>query len=146
MSDFLTVGEIAERSGVPVSTIHFYESKGLISSTRTSGNQRRFPRAELRRVAIVKVAQRAGISLSEIREAFAGLPIGRPITARDWSRLSKRWRDDLESRIRRLEALRDQLGDCIGCGCLSIATCPLRNPGDVASEDGPGPRYLDLDE
>jgi MerR family redox-sensitive transcriptional activator SoxR len=143
--DFLTVGEIAERSGVAVSTIHFYEKKGLISSVRSAGNQRRFPRAELRRVAIVKVAQRAGISLSEIRSALDGLPSKRTITAKDWARLSKRWQDDLDRRIRHLGALRDQLGGCIGCGCLSLDACPMRNPMDVLSEEGPGPRLLELD-
>ncbi len=145
MYDFLTVGEIAERSGVAVSTIHFYEKKGLISSVRSAGNQRRFPRAELRRVAIVKVAQRAGISLSEIRAALDGLPSKRTITAKDWARLSKRWQDDLDRRIRHLGALRDQLGGCIGCGCLSLDACPMRNPMDVLSEEGPGPRLLELD-
>lgn len=145
MYDFLTVGEIAERSGVAVSTIHFYEKKGLIGSVRSAGNQRRFPRAELRRVAIVKVAQRAGISLSEIRAALDGLPSKRTITAKDWARLSKRWQDDLDRRIWHLSALRDQLGGCIGCGCLSLDACPMRNPMDVLSEEGPGPRLLELD-
>ena len=146
MDDFLTVGEVAERSGVAVSTLHFYEAKGLIQSLRSAGNQRRFARAELRRVAIIKVAQRAGISLREIRDALATLPSGRSISARDWTRLSKRWRDDLDARIERLSALRDQLGDCIGCGCLSLSSCPMRNPGDVLAEEGPGPRLLEFPE
>lgn len=146
MDDFLTVGEVAERSGVAVSAIHFYESKGLIHSIRSSGNQRRFARAELRRIAVIKVAQRAGISLREIRDALETLPSGRSISARDWTRLSKRWRDDLDARIERLSALRDQLGDCIGCGCLSLSSCPMRNPGDVLAEEGPGPRLLDFAE
>src|SRR5690348_9989459 len=114
MEESLTVGELAERSGVAVSTIHFYESKGLIHSERNAGNQRRFARSELRRVAIVRVAQRAGISLAEIRDALSTLPVNRTVTARDWSRLSKRWKHDLEARIERLTALRDQLGECIG--------------------------------
>lgn len=143
MADLLTVGEVAQRSGVAVSALHFYESKKLIESVRNAGNQRRFSRDVLRRVAVIKIAQRAGISLGEIRDALATLPEGRTLTARDWTRLSKRWRDDLNDRIERLVALRDQLGDCIGCGCLSLATCPLRNPGDVAGYDGPGPRYVD---
>ncbi len=143
MGDFLSVGEFAERSGVPVSTLHFYESKGLIHSTRNAGNQRRFPRAELRRMAVIKVAQRAGIPLSEIRDTLSMLPTNRAISAKEWSRLSKRWKVDLEDRIARLTALRDQLGDCIGCGCLSLDTCPLRNPMDVAGEEGPGPRYIE---
>jgi MerR family redox-sensitive transcriptional activator SoxR len=145
MDESLTVGELAARSGVAVSTIHFYESKGLIRSVRNAGNQRRFARSELRRVAIVRVAQRAGISLSEIRDALETLPTDRPVSAKDWARLSKRWKDDLEDRIRRLEALRDQLGDCIGCGCLSLDSCPLRNPMDVLATQGPGPRLLEFD-
>lgn len=145
MPDLLTVGEVAARSGVAVSTLHFYEAKGLIHSIRTEGNQRRFARAELRRVAVIKVAQRAGISLNDIREALATLPTNRAVSANDWARMSKRWKADLEMRIRRLAALRDQLGNCIGCGCLSLDTCPLRNPMDVLSEEGAGPRLLDLD-
>ena len=143
MEESLSVGELAARSGVAISAIHFYEAKGLISSVRTAGNQRRFARSELRRVAVIKVAQRAGISLSEIRDALATLPTGRTLTARDWSRLSRRWKSDLDERIYRLTALRDQLGDCIGCGCLSLKTCPLRNPMDVAGEEGTGPRYME---
>ena len=145
MNNSLTVGEIAARSGVAVSTIHFYEAKGLIQSERNAGNQRRFARAELRRVAIIRVAQRAGISLSEIGDAFAGLPTDRAISARDWTRLSQRWKHDLDSRIAKLTAVRDQLGDCIGCGCLSLETCPLRNPQDILSKEGPGPRLLEVD-
>jgi MerR family redox-sensitive transcriptional activator SoxR len=141
--NFLTVGELAKRSGVAVSTIHFYESKGLISSIRNAGNQRRFARGELRRVAVVKVAQRAGISLAQIREALSALPTGRTVSARDWARMSKRWKDDLEARIRGLTALRDQLGDCIGCGCLSLGKCPLWNPHDALGEEGPGPRLIE---
>lgn len=142
-TDLLTVGEVAQRSGVAVSTIHFYESKGLIHSLRTSGNQRRFARSELRRVAVIKVAQRAGISLGEIYEALATLPKGKNLTATDWSRLSKRWREDLNERIDRLTALRDQLGECIGCGCLSLKTCPLRNPNDEMADYGAGPRFIE---
>ena len=144
MSDFLTIGEVAARSGVPVSTLHFYEAKGLIHSTRSGGNQRRFDRSELRRIAVIRVAQRAGISLSEVREALATLPTKRTISAKDWSRMSNRWKRDLDARIERLVALRDQLGDCIGCGCLSIDSCPLRNPQDVLASQGPGPRLLEF--
>lgn len=143
MDFMLSVGEVAERSGLPVSTLHFYESKGLIHSTRTTGNQRRFPRAELRRIAVIKVAQRAGIPLNEIREALSALPRDRAISAKEWTRLSKRWKADLEDRIARLTALRDQLGDCIGCGCLSLDSCPLRNPMDVLGDEGPGPRLIE---
>jgi MerR family redox-sensitive transcriptional activator SoxR len=142
MTDLLTVGEVAARSGVAVSTLHFYEAKGLIRSVRNAGNQRRFERSELRRIAIIRVAQRAGISLGEIRDTLATLPKGRTVSAKDWERLSNRWKNELDARIRRLEALRDQLGDCIGCGCLSLKTCPLRNPMDVLSQEGPGPRFL----
>lgn len=139
----LTVGEVAERSGVAVSALHFYETKGLISSLRTGGNQRRYAREVLRRVAIIKVAQRVGIPLAEIQAAFDMLPQGRTPTASDWKALSLAWKDDLDARITRLMSLRDQLTSCIGCGCLSVESCPLRNPYDVLSEQGPGPRLLD---
>jgi MerR family redox-sensitive transcriptional activator SoxR len=139
----LTVGEVAKRSGVAVSTLHFYEAQGLIQSWRNSGNQRRYPREVLRRVAVIKVAQRTGIPLAEIREALATLPDSRTPNAADWTRLSKRWRADLDDRINRLVRLRDQLDGCIGCGCLSLAVCPLRNPLDKLSAQGPGPRLLD---
>jgi MerR family redox-sensitive transcriptional activator SoxR len=139
----LSVGEVARRSGVAVSTIHFYEAKGLIRGWRSEGNQRRYPRGVLRRVAVIKVAQRTGIPLAMIQEALNGLPEGRAPTAEDWRRLSARWKSELDSRIERLVRLRDQLDDCIGCGCLSLKTCPLRNPKDTLSEQGPGPRLLD---
>lgn len=141
----LTVGEVAARSAVAVSTLHFYEAKGLIRSTRNRGNQRRYPREVLRRVAIIKVAQRTGIPLAEIREALSALPEGRTPTAADWRRLSARWKADLNERIARLSRLRDQLNDCIGCGCLSTTACPLRNPNDELSGQGAGPRLLDPD-
>ena len=139
----LTVGEVAARSGVAVSALHFYEAEGLITSRRSAGNQRRFPRDVLRRVAIIKVAQRTGISLADIRAAFAALPSGRTPTADDWKKMSARWRKDLDDRIARLTRLRDQLSDCIGCGCLSLESCPLRNRGDRLGADGPGARLLD---
>ncbi len=139
----LTVGEVAARSGVAVSAIHFYESKGLIKGWRTAGNQRRYPRGVLRRVAVIKVAQRVGIPLSEIRNALGALPEGRTPTAEDWGVLSERWRSDLEDRITQLIRLRDELTNCIGCGCLSLESCPLYNPGDKYSKQGPGPRLLD---
>jgi MerR family transcriptional regulator, redox-sensitive transcriptional activator SoxR len=141
----LTVGEVARRSGLPVSTIHFYEAQGLIRSRRSSGNQRRFERAALRRIAIIKVAQRTGIPLAAIGEALAALPSDRPVTPGDWRRLWERWRQDLDARIARLTRLRDQLGTCIGCGCLSLKDCPLRNPWDELSAQGSGPRLLDPD-
>jgi MerR family transcriptional regulator, redox-sensitive transcriptional activator SoxR len=139
----MSVGQVAERSGVAVSTLHFYEAEGLIQSWRNAGNQRRYARDVLRRVAIIKVAQRAGIALAEIRRALAALPEERTPTAEDWKLLSTRWRADLEDRIQRLTRLRDQMDGCIGCGCLSIETCPLRNPGDELGAEGAGPRLLD---
>ncbi|MGB1466527.1 MAG: redox-sensitive transcriptional activator SoxR [Alcanivorax nanhaiticus] len=137
----LTVGEVAERSGVAVSTLHFYEKKGLIKSWRTAGNQRRYHRDVLRRVAVIKVAQRIGIPLAEITDALSALPDGRSPTARDWKCLSARWREQLDERIEQLTMLRNQLSDCIGCGCLSIKACRLRNPYDTLSEEGPGPHF-----
>jgi len=139
----LTVGQVAERSGVAVSTLHFYESKGLIRSWRNQGNQRRYPREVLRRVAVIKVAQRAGIPLASIRAALWTLPGGRTPDAEDWKKLSAAWKNDLDDRIGRLTRLRDQLDGCIGCGCLSLGVCPLRNPWEKLAEQGPGPRLLD---
>lgn len=143
LSRSLTVGEVAARSGVAVSTLHFYESKGMIRGWRTAANHRRYPRDVLRRVAVIKVAQRAGIPLKEIAAALATLPDGRTPTTRDWSRLAARWKADLDDRIARLTRLRDQLSGCIGCGCLSVSECPLRNPDDRAGREGAGPRLLD---
>lgn len=139
----LSVGEVANRSGVAVSALHFYESKGLIKSWRNRGNQRRYPRDVLRRVSIIKVAQRLGIPLATIHEAFNALPQGRTATVEDWNNLSASWRAELENRITKLTLLRDQLTGCIGCGCLSLCACPLVNPGDKLSRQGPGPRLLD---
>ncbi|HWP20585.1 MAG TPA: redox-sensitive transcriptional activator SoxR [Burkholderiaceae bacterium] len=138
----LSVGEVAARSGIAVSTVHFYERKGLISSRRSSGNQRRYARDVLRRIAIIRVAQLVGVPLAEVAEMFATLPQGRTPTRADWARLSSRWREGLDARIAQLERLRDSLTDCIGCGCLSIQRCKLRNPGDLASRYGPGPQGL----
>lgn len=139
----LSVGEVAARSGLAVSAIHFYEAQGLIRSWRSPGNQRRYPREVLRRVAVIKVAQRTGIPLAEIRDALATLPDGRTPTAQDWRRLSAQWKAALDARIERLARLRDQLSDCIGCGCLSLRSCPLRNPWDQLAEEGPGARLLE---
>ncbi|MEU5147111.1 MULTISPECIES: redox-sensitive transcriptional activator SoxR [Streptomyces] len=127
----LTVGQLSARSGAAVSALHFYESKGLISSRRTSGNQRRYTRDALRRVAFVRAAQRVGIPLASIREALAQLPEERTPNREDWARLSEAWRTELDERIGRLARLRDHLTDCIGCGCLSMETCALSNPDDV---------------
>lgn len=142
-SRMLTVGEVSARSGVAVSALHFYETKGLIESHRSRGNQRRYAREVLRRVAVIKVAQRVGIPLAEIQAALDTLPQSRTPTAADWGDLSARWKNDLDIRIKRLQGLRDQLDGCIGCGCLSLQSCPLRNPSDVLAEEGPGPRLLD---
>jgi len=144
--EHLNVGEVAKRSGLPVSTIHFWESKGLIRSERSESNQRRFARSELRRIAVIKIGQRAGISLAEIRDVLDTLPADRAIGAHNWAALSRRWKRDLDERIARLTALRDQLGQCIGCGCLSLDKCWLRNPNDELAAQGPGPRLLDFDE
>jgi MerR family transcriptional regulator, redox-sensitive transcriptional activator SoxR len=141
----LSVGEVAQRSGVAISTIHFYEAKGLIRSWRSAGNQRRYPRGVLRRVAVIKVAQRTGIPLAAIQAALAALPQDRAPTADDWRRLSVGWRAELDARIRRLAQLRDQLDSCIGCGCLSLTECPLRNPNDSLGDQGAGPRLLEPD-
>ncbi|SEH56340.1 redox-sensitive transcriptional activator SoxR [Magnetospirillum fulvum] len=138
----LTVGEVAKRSGVAVSTVHFYEAKGLIQGWRTEGNQRRYHRSVLRRIAIIRVAQLTGITLSTIREAVADLPHYHEATAEDWARFANSWRDMLEKRIVSLTELRDQITSCIGCGCLSLEDCPLRNPGDELGRNGPGPRCL----
>jgi MerR family redox-sensitive transcriptional activator SoxR len=138
----LSVGQVAERSGVAVTALHFYEAEGLISSTRTAGNQRRYEREVLRRVAFVRASQRVGIPLRRIKEALDRLPEGRTPTRRDWARLSAAWRDDLDERIARLQHLRDNLTGCIGCGCLSLRLCALMNPDDVLGREGPGPRRL----
>jgi len=138
----LSAGELAARSGVAVSTVHFYEAKGLIRGWRSSGNQRRYGRDVLRRVAIIKVAQRLGLPLSTIRQAIDSLPGGRTPTAKDWQRLSAEWRKELDRRIALLEALRGELDGCIGCGCLSLKVCRLRNPDDAVSGQGSGPVLL----
>ncbi|MYN04093.1 redox-sensitive transcriptional activator SoxR [Pseudoduganella sp. DS3] len=138
----LSVGEVARRSGVAVSTLHFYETKGLISSFRTPGNQRRYLRDVLRRVAFIRVAQRVGIALADIQAALATLPATAAPSRADWERLSATWRVELDERIAQLRKLRDTLDDCIGCGCLSIDRCRLRNPGDKLSEKGAGPHRL----
>jgi MerR family redox-sensitive transcriptional activator SoxR len=141
-SDELTVGQVAARSGVAVSALHFYEAEGLIHCTRTAGNQRRFPREVLRRVAFIRASQAVGIPLRRIKDALDRLPDGRTPTRRDWERLSAAWRDDLDQRIIDLQHLRDRLSGCIGCGCLSLGLCKLMNPDDRAAQQGPGPRNL----
>ena len=139
----LTVGQLAERAGVATSAIRFYEARGLIRSRRTTGNQRRYEQAELRRVAFIRTAQRVGLSLDEIGEALATLPENRVPTKADWTRLSRAWRPRLDEQIQRIERLRDQLDSCIGCGCLSLRNCALRNPRDVMATRGPGAVFLE---
>ena len=137
----LGVGELAARSGVAISALHFYESKGLIQSVRSSGNQRRYARSVLRRLAVIKVAQRVGLPLATIAEALDALPSGRTPTVADWRRLSAAWKLELEERIKTLTQLRDQLDGCIGCGCLSLKACPLRNAQDMLAREGAGPHF-----
>jgi len=142
----VSIGEMAERSGVTTSALRYYESEGLISSQRSSGRQRRYSRDMLRRVAFVRIAQRVGLSLDDIRSALVLLPDSRTPTKTDWARLSRSWRPLLDEQIAVLTRLRDQLDSCIGCGCLSLKRCALYNPADHAARYGAGPRYLYGDE
>ena len=142
MQKELSVGEVAKRSGVAVSALHFYEQRGLIRSNRTGGNQRRYGRDVLRRIAVIRVAQEVGVPLADIAATLNSLPDGRTPTRDDWARLSTAWRDNLDRRIEQLTKLRDGLTDCIGCGCMSIDKCPLRNPEDRLARQGPGARRL----
>lgn len=143
MSDNWTVGKVSERSGVSVSTLHFYERKGLIKSDRNAGNQRRYRQDILRRVSVIKAAQKLGISLAEIEQAFLTLPNSRTPTQEDWQRLSAQWQQSLDARIAALTKLRDNLDGCIGCGCLSMKKCPLYNPDDKLAQKGSGPVLLE---
>jgi len=136
----LSVGEVAKRSGVAVSALHFYERKGLIRSLRTAGNQRRFARDVLRRLAVIRVAQRVGMPLEAVASAFAALPENKTPTKAEWAKMSALWRSELDQRIEQLLLLRDQLTDCIGCGCLSLKRCRLTYPGDTLGDQGDGPR------
>ena len=138
----LSIGELARRTGLSVSAIRFYEARGLVTAIRTAGNQRRFLRADLRRVSFALIAQQLGLSLGEIAAELATLPQGRAPTRADWQAISRRIRGALQDRIAVLERTRDRLDGCIGCGCLSLGRCALYNPGDRAAEAGPGPRYL----
>jgi MerR family transcriptional regulator, redox-sensitive transcriptional activator SoxR len=145
VSDALTIGELSARSGVSPSALRFYESNGLITSWRTDGNQRRYDRAVLRRIALIQAGSAAGIPLKRIREALDTLPAGRTPGRRDWESLSSAWRSDLDARIAGLTAIRDRLSTCIGCGCLSIDRCELLNPEDEAGRTGLGARYFERD-
>lgn len=139
----LSIGEVARRSGVAISAIHFYESKGLIGSDRNSLNQRRYSLGVLRHLAIIKVAQRAGVSLAEIQEALGQHRPGVRLSAAQWRAIASKWRKSLDERIVTLTRLRDELDGCIGCGCLSLKQCPLRNPGDMLGQQGAGPKILE---
>jgi MerR family transcriptional regulator, redox-sensitive transcriptional activator SoxR len=139
----VTIGELSERSGIPTSAIRYYETRGLVTSRRTTGNQRRYARSMLRRLAFIRTAQRVGLTLEEIEEALSTLPSSRTPTKADWARLSRGWRPRLDAQIAQLERLRDTLDACIGCGCLSLRRCALSNPGDVVAPRGPGPVFLD---
>lgn len=140
--ELLTIGELASRSGFATSAVRFYDKEGLVPAERTSGNQRRYPRSALRRLAFIRAAQNIGVPLAEIREALAELPETRTPTKADWARLSKHWRARLDAQIAGLEALRDDLDSCIGCGCLSLQRCRLYNAGDHVAARGPGARLL----
>ena len=142
MTRELTIGELSERSGVSQSALRFYEREGLISARRTDGNQRRYASITLRRVALVQAGKAAGIQLERVRAALDALPAGKTPTKRDWERLSRNWRSELDERIATLEAIRGRLTSCIGCGCLSLRTCTLLNPGDEAGSLGGGAHYL----
>ena len=141
----LTIGEVATRSGVAPSALRFYESEGLIAARRTDGNQRRYDRAVLRRIAFIQAGRAAGVPLHRIHAALETLPKDRSPNTRDWQRLSRSWREDLDRRIATLQALRTRLTTCIGCGCLSLTKCALLNPDDEAAAKGPGAHYLEAD-
>ena len=141
-SPLLTIGELARRTGLSVSAIRFYEARGLVDAVRTGGNQRRFPRSDIRRLSFALIAQRLGLTLAEIEAELATLPHGRPPTREDWQAISERVRAQLDARIAMLERTRDLLDGCIGCGCLSLDRCALYNPGDRAARAGAGPRFL----
>jgi MerR family transcriptional regulator, redox-sensitive transcriptional activator SoxR len=142
MEDELTIGALSERTGVAPSALRFYEAEGLIHSTRSGGNQRRFNRETLRRVSFIRVAQQVGLSLDEISTALASLPDNRTPNKSDWERLASSWRPRIDRQIAMLERLRDRLAGCIGCGCLSLKICKLYNPGDELAERGPGPHHI----
>ena len=142
MSRELSVGQVSERSGFAVSALHFYEKKGLILSHRTSGNQRRYDRDVLRRLAVVRMGTELGIALTEIAEALEHVPVGHTPSAEDWRRMSEVWHEKLDRRIVLMTRMRDELNGCIGCGCLSTVSCPLMNMGDHLSKEGSGPRRL----
>lgn len=140
--DYLSIGEIASRAGIAASAIRHYESIGLLTSSRSAGGQRRFPRSTLRRIAVIQAAQHVGLSLGEIREAFTQFPPDHAPTKREWTRLSHQWRPKLDAKIRELEQIRDGLNMCVGCGCLSMKQCAIYNPQDTLAKKGPGPQRI----
>jgi len=142
LAPLLSIGELANRTGLAITAIRFYESEGLLEPTRNAGGQRRFKRGDIRRLAFVKISQNLGFSLAEIRTAMSSLPDGRTPTKRDWERLSKHFAGQIDERIAGLIQLRENLSGCIGCGCLSLSSCKLYNPEDAAASLGTGPRYL----
>ena len=142
LTQMLTIGQIAQRTGLAVSAIRFYEDEKLVAPGRNAGGQRRYARADIRRLSFVKIAQQMGFSIAEIRAEMEALPQGRTPTKADWEKISRHFRAALDARIATLEAMRDNLDGCIGCGCLSLQTCRLYNPDDTARRHGPGPRYL----
>lgn len=142
LDEQISIGELSERTGVAHSALRFYEAEGLIHSTRSDGGQRRYHREVLRRVSFIRIAQKVGLSLDQIRDSLASLPESRTPTKADWARLSQAWKPQLDEHIAMLQKLRDELTECIGCGCLSLRTCRIYNSGDRAASLGPGPRYL----
>ena len=146
MPDHLTIGELSARSGVAASALRYYESVGLVHAERTTGNQRRYPRHMLRRVAFIRAAQRVGLSLEEIQEALASLPHGRTPNKSDWERVSRTWTSRIDQQIADLRRLKGRLTGCVGCGCLSLRTCTLTNPDDIQGERGIGPAWLATEE
>jgi MerR family redox-sensitive transcriptional activator SoxR len=140
--EFLTITEVSRRSGFPASALRYYERIGLITASRSAGGQRRYPRVALRRLAFIRAARHVGLSLEEVREALATLPATGTPSRADWTRISRSWRQRLDTEIAALRALRDGLDSCIGCGCLSLRRCRISNPGDIAASGGPGAVYL----
>ncbi|MCA8898547.1 MAG: redox-sensitive transcriptional activator SoxR [Hyphomonas sp.] len=146
MKQGLTIGDVARRTGLSVSAIRFYESRGLVKPDRTPGGQRQFERADIRRLSFILIAQQMGLTIEEIGEVLSSLPEGRAPTKEDWTRISRRFRKHLDDHIAMVERLRNRLDGCIGCGCLSLKTCKLYNPDDAARRGGPGPRFVLTDE
>lgn len=141
-NNYLTIGQLSERSGVATSALRFYETKDLIISTRTNGNQRRYNTSMLRRIALIQVAQSVGFTLEEITRELASLPMDKTPTKRDWQRVANKWQKDLDSKVKRIESLKENLTGCIGCGCLSMKKCHLLNPEDILHENGEGAQRI----